>query len=379
MMNSYSYKSAAHVYRMAISSVTLDGEETTIERNKVIFVPRNTNNITITPEIINYSVQIPYVGYYLEGVDAGWRIMPLDQLQTVHYQNLNVGDYMFHIGVFDANKQNVLSQRTYELIKVKEIYDNSWFTIYLVAVPLIAAIWFTGYIVRRRNERVMALQRSQIELSKQQVKMSNDTIFAIAKAVDAKDERTSQHSWRVSEYSVLIAREMGMKEDEIENLRRAALVHDIGKIGIPDAILNKDSRLTDDEYAIMKSHTTRGAEILKGLSFIPHVLDGALYHHERVDGRGYPNGLAKEDIPVFARIIGVADAFDAMTANRVYRKQMDFGYVLNEMKKGRGSQFDPQFTDILLKLIDDGTIDLNKLYSVPKQEEEPHKDEGGAA
>lgn len=379
MLNTNSYQASTHVYRMSITSVSLDGEKTPLDRNKNIVVPRNINRIDITPEIINYSVQIPSVGYYLEGFDADWRIVPLDQLQSVSYTNLNVGEYTFHLGVFDAKHQNVLSQRTYGVIKEKEIYDNSWFTVYLVVVPLAAAIWFTVFIVRRRNERVMALQRSQLALTQQQVKMSNDTIFAIAKAVDAKDARTSQHSWRVSEYSALIARELGMDEEEIENLRRAALVHDIGKIAIPDAILNKDSRLTDEEYAIMKSHTTRGSEILEGLKFIPHIQDGALLHHERIDGRGYPRGLKGDDVPLFARIIGVADAFDAMTANRVYRKQMDFGYVLNELEKGRGTQFDPRCADILLKLINDGTIDLNKLYSVPKEDSGEKKDEGGAA
>ena len=114
----------------------------------------------------------------------------------------------------------------------------------------------------------------------------------------------------------------------------------------------------------MKSHTTRGSEILKDFTLIDHVVEGAAYHHERYDGRGYPSGLKGENIPLYARIIGVADAFDAMTANRVYRKQMDFGYVLGEMEKGRGAQFDPQMVDILLRLIDEGKINLEELYGV---------------
>jgi energy-coupling factor transport system substrate-specific component len=145
-------------------------------------------------------------------------------------------------------------------------------------------------------------------------------------------------------------------------------LHDIGKIGIPDNILNKPDRLTDEEYAIMKTHVTHGAEILKDFTLIEHVVDGARYHHERYDGRGYPDGLKGEEIPLYGRIIGVADAFDAMTANRVYRKQMDFGYVFNEMKNGKGTQFDPQIVDILLRLIDEGKIDLNALYQVKKDD-----------
>ena len=152
-------------------------------------------------------------------------------------------------------------------------------------------------------------------------------------------------------------------------------MHDIGKIAIPDAILNKDSRLTDEEYAVMKSHTIQGAKILSDFTLLDHVIEGAEFHHERYDGRGYPKGLKGEEIPLYARIIGVADAFDAMTANRVYRKQMDFGYVLGELEKGRGTQFDPVFVDILLKLIRDGVIDLNKLYGVHTEDAEQAKEE----
>ncbi|MBQ7655816.1 MAG: HD-GYP domain-containing protein, partial [Clostridia bacterium] len=147
----------------------------------------------------------------------------------------------------------------------------------------------------------------------------------------------------------------------------------IGKIGIPDAILNKPAKLTDEEYAVMKTHTTRGAAILKDFTLLDHVVEGALYHHERYDGRGYPNGLKGEDIPLYGRIIGVADAFDAMTANRVYRKQMDFDYVLGELHRGRGAQFDPRMVDAMLKLIDDGKINLSVLYGV--KPEEPKKEE----
>ncbi|MBR6089229.1 MAG: HD domain-containing protein, partial [Anaerolineaceae bacterium] len=379
MINTHTYANSAQIFRMSLASILLDGEETYADRDNTITVPRSVIRLDIIPEIINYSVQVPYVGYYLEGLEPDWQIMPLDALKTANYPNLPVGKYTFHLAVFDANQQEILIQRNYPVIKEKEIYDNSWFLIYMVTIPVLVAIWLTTYISMKRNERIMERQAAALALSQQQVKMSNDTIIAIARAVDAKDERTSQHSWRVSEYSVMIGREMGLGEEDIENLRRAALVHDIGKIGIADAILNKDSRLTDEEYAIMKSHTVRGADILKGLTYIPHVLDGALYHHERIDGRGYPNGLKGEEIPLFARIIGVADAFDAMTANRVYRKQMDLGYVLGEMERGRGTQFDPEADDILIRLLNDGTIDLKKLYPSLGTTPEVKKDEGGAA
>lgn len=147
-----------------------------------------------------------------------------------------------------------------------------------------------------------------------------------------------------------------------------ALVHDIGKIGIPDAILNKPGRLTDEEYAVMKTHVTRGGEILKDFTMIDNVSVGALYHHERYDGSGYCVGLKGEEIPLDARIIGIADAFDAMTANRVYRKQLDIDFVIGELKRCSGTQFDPKLVDILLSLIEDGTIDVEKLYAKSKED-----------
>ena len=132
----------------------------------------------------------------------------------------------------------------------------------------------------------------------------------------------------------------------------------------------------------MKSHTSQGAKILEDFTLLDHVTEGAQFHHERPDGRGYPNGLKGEDIPLYARIIGVADAFDAMTATRVYRKQMDFGYVLGELEKGRGTQFAPEFVDILLKLIRTNVINLNELYSIKPEDsgtdaEKPAESEPG--
>ena len=366
----------SRIYRMNISSVLLDNKPHHVESGSPIEISRGISRVELHPEIINYSIQNPLVGYYLEGFEKNWNILPQSSLGSIVYTNLDNGKYTFHLAVFDSNREEILEERSYPIIKEKEIYDNVWFRFYMLFIAMLAVAWFTWFLVRRQVERTLEYQRRTLEYQKktmelqtrelevvhQQIQMGNETIMAIAKAVDAKDERTSQHSQRVSEYAVLIGRELGFSEEECENLRKAARMHDIGKIGIPDSILNKPARLTDEEYAIMKSHAARGGEILKDFTLIEHVSEGAWYHHERYDGRGYPQGLSGENIPLYARIIGVADAFDAMTANRVYRKQMDFDYVLNEMRKGRGTQFDPQMVDIFLKLIDNGTINLNTLY-----------------
>ena len=366
VINTTHYSTSTKVYRMSVPVVKLDGEARRVDRNTGIHVTRGISRVELMPEIINYTIQDPYVGYYLEGFDQGWTIVQQNNLSTIVYTNLPSGSYVFHLAVYDNNQENIVAERTYLLYKDKEMYDNSWFIIYILSVPMFTVFWVTWLLVKRR-ERKMA---EQLAAAEKQIEMGKQTVLAIARTVDAKDARTSEHSQRVAVYSGQIAKAYGLDDKQVRDIEWSARMHDIGKIAIPDAILNKTSRLTDEEYAIMKSHTLRGAEILEGFTLLDNVIEGAEFHHERYDGRGYPKGLKGEDIPLYARIIGVADAFDAMTANRVYRKQMDFGYVLGELEKGRGTQFDPQFVDILLKLIHEGTIDLNKLYGVTKEDSE---------
>ncbi len=367
VINTIRFTSGAKVYRMSVPSARMDGVYRRLNRNTPIKITRGTSRVELNPEVINYTIQEPFVGYKLEGFDSDWTVVSQNDLGKIVYTNLPSGTYTFHLAVFDNNQETVLEERTYTLIKEKELYDNSWFVLYILTVPMFTITWLVWLSVKRREQRMAR----ELEEANRMVEMGKQTVIAIARAVDAKDPRTGGHSRRVALYSKQMAKEYGLDDAACQEIEWSANMHDIGKIGIPDAILNKDSRLTDEEYAVMKSHTTRGAEILNDFTLLNHVVEGAEFHHERYDGRGYPKGLAGEDIPLFARIIGVADAFDAMTANRVYRKQMDFGYVLNELEKGRGSQFDPQFVDILLKLIRDGVIDLNKLYGVKSEETAP--------
>ena len=191
--------------------------------------------------------------------------------------------------------------------------------------------------------------------TKENERLTFQAITAIAKTVDDKDKYTRQHSTRVAKYSREIATRSGLfSEEEIDIIYRTALLHDIGKIGIEDSILNKKDRLTNEEFAKMKKHTTIGAQILKDVTLIKDVDKGAKYHHERYDGNGYPQGLKGEEIPIVARIVGVADAYDAMTSDRAYRKALPTEVVRSELTKGHGAQFDPKFCDIMLKIMDEG-------------------------
>jgi len=214
--------------------------------------------------------------------------------------------------------------------------------------------------VRSYNELLgnEKLEQNMQQKLKQRVKEvennSLQTMATIAHTIDAKDSYKNGHSERVAKYSVEIGRRIGIKGNELSNLYYVALLHDIGSIGIPDAIIGKPSSLTLEEYEIIKTHTLIGDNILKGIDIFPKLRDGARFHHEHFDGKGYPDGLKREEIPMNARIIGMADAYDAMVSNRSYRKEYTFTEVKKEIFRCRETQFDPLVADILLEMLDEG-------------------------
>ena len=211
---------------------------------------------------------------------------------------------------------------------------------------------FLSTITKIKN--IVNEQNIKIE-SEKNVTLTTDMIKALVKTIDAKDPYTNGHSVRVAEYSKMIAEQEYSDTQKIQNIHNIALLHDIGKIAIPDDIINKPGKLTDEEYNLIKAHTITGAQILSEISSYPDLINGAKYHHERYDGRGYPCGLKGEEIPEIAAIIGVADAYDAMTSNRSYRKMLPQDVVRNEISKGLGTQFHPKWGKIMLQLIDQDT------------------------
>lgn len=198
---------------------------------------------------------------------------------------------------------------------------------------------------------------SQMNFSKRNEQEDSllNTVFSLAKTIDARDSYTAFHSSNVAEYAKSIAKSMGLSQTEIDSIFLAGLLHDIGKISMPDAILQKDGRLTEEEYAIMKKHPEEGYQIIKDIMRLGDlgITDMVRYHHERPDGKGYPLGLKGKEIPIGARILGVADAFDAMTTNRSYRQKLAVETAAGELKRNIGTQFDPDaaiaFLAILVK------------------------------
>ena len=217
---------------------------------------------------------------------------------------------------------------------------------------------FAAEILLKRVRNIIELNRLHNDMANEirakTEKLSRiyiQIVEALAASVDAKDRYTHGHSSRVAAYSREIAKRAGCSEEEQDEIFMMGLLHDVGKIGIQDAIINKTSRLSDEEYAVIKTHPSVGADILKKIEDLPELMTGARWHHERYDGRGYPDGLAGEEIPEVARIIAVADAYDAMTSNRSYRGHLPQEKVRAEIERCRGTQFDPRFADIMLSMI----------------------------
>ena len=222
-------------------------------------------------------------------------------------------------------------------------------SVVMCLVVLGVIVLFCILEMNRTDRYMVKLQESRRELEQ-----LNDNIMQIlAKTIDAKDKYTRGHSVRVANYSREIARRMGKSEKEQEKIYRAALLHDVGKIRIPDGIINKPGKLTDEEYAFIKLHPVAGYHILKSFSKDQLIATGAKFHHERYDGKGYPNGLVGENSPEHARIIGVADAYDAMASNRSYRSALPQDVIRGELVAGKGTQFDPRIVEIMLAMVDE--------------------------
>jgi hypothetical protein len=207
------------------------------------------------------------------------------------------------------------------------------FTPILLLIPLLVARWAVAQF---------AAQQRAYEA----------TVSALCQAVETKDFYTRGHSERVSRGAVMIAREIRMRTERVEALRMAGMLHDVGKLGVPTSVLQKNGALTDEEYAAIQLHPMRGLDIVREIGFLDEALAGIMHHHERIDGRGYPMGLAGDEIPEFARVLAVADAFDAMTSNRSYRGARPVSEAISELRKWAGRQFDPAFVDAFIAAID---------------------------
>ncbi len=223
---------------------------------------------------------------------------------------------------------------------------------------LLLRVRHTIDLVRLQTNLSSEVKRKTQEVTEQNERlerMSMQIVKALSGAIDAKDTYTNGHSTRVAEYAREIARRAGFPKEAQDNIYMMGLLHDVGKIGVPDAIINKPAKLSEEEYAVIRSHPVMGSEILGNITEFPKLSTGAKWHHERYDGKGYPDGISGEEIPTEARIIAIADAYDAMSSKRSYRNVLPQAQIRAEVEEGKGTQFDPVLADIMLSMIDEDT------------------------
>ncbi len=229
---------------------------------------------------------------------------------------------------------------------VTKLFKNPFFIVFLALAVILGGCLISSIVVYYSVLRA--------------TKSSDEKIDALLKLcanfIDTRDEYTKMHSFHVALYSKKIAQAMGYDEDFQKNIYYVGMLHDVGKVLIPLSILCKKDKLTEEEWTEMKKHTTYGADILQDFIDIPHVKDAVLYHHERFDGNGYMDGLKGEEIPMVARIICVADSYDAMATNRSYRKHLPREVIIQELKKNAGTQFDPKISRVMVELLNNGKI-----------------------
>ena len=343
---------------LSIPSVAIDNHETYIDSNATISIPAGSRRLDINPYAMTYGLNNPRISYYLEGFDKSPIMTTKQELVPVTYTNLDGGRYVFHLNVLNDSTGEIDKTVTLTLIKETSIYESKWFWVVLtILIVTIISVYIWKHF-QKVNAALLAKQEAD-------QKFINQIMHAFAKCIDLRDTQNRGHSFRVGYYTKLLATKLadkrGYTKEQINEFYNIALLHDIGKLSIPDRILNKTERLDDEEYAIMKTHAQNGAEMLEEVSILKDFSDGAGCHHERIDGKGYPKGLTGDQIPEVAKIIAVADTFDAMYSTRPYRKILDINVVMDEIKRIRGTQLDAEVCDALMELREEGELDRTKV------------------
>lgn len=336
--------------KLGIPSLMADDQYIGIDNKTEVHIPSDCKRLNISANAFTYSLNNPHISYYLEGFDDDPIQMTKKDLGVISYTNLRGGTYKFHFSVMNTMTGKEEKSVVVTIIKDKALYEEVWVRYVLVAL-IVCLLSLTFLFIYKRKTN--ALLRKQ----KEHQSLINEMAMAFSRCVESKDEYTNGHAARVAKYSRMFAKKLGKSEDEVDRIYNIALLHDIGKISIPDSILNKPGRLTDEEYAIMKTHPQKGYEILKDITIAPDLALGARYHHERIDGKGYPKGLKGDEIPEIAQIIAVADTFDAMYSTRPYRKKMKLEDVAAEIKRCAGTQLSQKVADVFLELVDEGVFD----------------------
>ena len=335
-------------FKLSVPYVMADGEFVMPDYKGVFNVPADTKKVTIPVYVYNYTLVNPLITYQMEEVDKAPTTLKRGELGSIDYTNLKGGTYNFNVKVGDP-WGNTNKDVTFIIEKEKTFFELTWARLLMVVLALAVILILVKIYIEYRTRKLIKKEQEQRILIREMVE-------AFAKMIDMKDRYTNGHSTRVAQFTALLTRELGFDEDTVEKNYNIALLHDIGKIGIPPEVLNKNGKLDDREYEIIKSHSPLGFDALKDIGIMPELAIGAGCHHERPDGKGYPKGLKGDEIPKVAQIIAVADTFDAMYSDRPYRKHMDFNKVIGIMKEISGTQLTEDVVDAFLRLVEKGEI-----------------------
>ncbi len=350
-VNIDSYFQESHDIRFSVLYIEDDENRYYPDENSEFTLPASARNITIHGYALTYMMHDPQIEYCLVGSDSKPITVNKSDMAPVRYTNIRGGNYEYQLSLIDGSTHTVKQTVSFRITKKKAFFEELWFYIICAGIIMLLIAFFIRLYIRRKT----AIFRQKEEEQKKLRRLFEQTATALVNAIDAKDKYTHGHSSRVAEYSKMLAGLLGKSEQECDQIYYAALLHDVGKIGVPASIINKNGKLNDEEYDIIKTHPTMGAQILQSIHEYPYLSLGAHYHHERYDGNGYPQHLSGDDIPEIARIISVADAYDAMTSKRSYRDPIPQQKVREEFVKGRGVQFDPEVADLMIRLIDQDT------------------------
>ena len=337
--------------RLVINSVRVDDQ--VYENPETIRLSKDNRRMTIDFSALTLSGTADLcIAYKLEGFARNETVL-YGTSGSVSYTNLDGGTYTFRLRIFDPDEPG--EQETLELTVVKEkrLTELPLAWIGGIALIVVAGFALSQLVIHAKVKRLKAQKQMYRDIVGQALR-------TFANTIDAKDSYTNGHSARVALYAREITRRLGYSQDDQESVYYIALLHDIGKIAIPDSILNKEGALTPEERAIVQSHPVKGAEILRDFTALKGLADGALYHHERYDGKGYCAGLAGEEIPLIGRIVCVADSYDAMASDRCYRKGLPPEKILEELRDGSGTQFDPKIAAVMIDMIREGVVPVKE-------------------
>ena len=335
--------------KLTVPYIEIDDREVYVREGETINIPSDCKRVTIHGLAMTYAHN-PQVSYCLEGFDDSEIVVPRHEMKPVSYTNLNSGEYVFHMSIIDVMTGKTVNNISVKLVKEKALYEHPGFWIIVMTIAIMAILFSVQAYIRRKTEKL-------IKKEKENRTFIREIIHVFAKVIDVKDSYTNGHCFRVAEYTKLIAEKAGYSEADVEKFYNIGLMHDIGKVNVPDEILKKPGKLSDEEFAIMKKHPGYGYDILKDVEVLPELALGAGYHHERIDGRGYPNGKKGDEIPNVAQIIAVADTFDAMHSTRSYRPKMKMEDIIAELKRVAGTQLSEKYVEIMLTLIEEGKIE----------------------